>query len=185
MKRHTLGMVILAVFLAGTSFAANRDRGNAPRDDEAIAKSVRHEILMYPYYSIWDDVSFRVSNGQVELTGAVNQPFKRSDIERIVQKVPGVVSVADGLKVLPLSNFDDRLRLQVARAIYGDPVFVQYRNLAIPPIHILVENGHITLTGVVNTDMEKQIAGMRASAALSFGNVVNNLQVEHSAPKKS
>lgn len=173
-------LTIIAV-AAGTLFAANRGPANLPQGDEAVAQQVRHQILMYPYYSIWDDVRFRVSNGQVELEGAVTQPWKRSDLARIVQKVPGVTSLTDEVKVLPLSNFDDGLRLQIARAIYGDPVFVQYRNLALPPIHIVVENGRVTLTGVVATSMEKQIAGLRANSGLSFGTVVNNLVVEHPA----
>jgi hyperosmotically inducible protein len=188
MKSTILGRALMAIaLLAGASAAgaADRNQGNVPQGDDAVAKSVRHEVLMYPYYSIWDDVSFRVNNGQVELSGAVNQPFKKSDIEHLVQKVPGVTSVSDQIKVLPLSNFDDRLRLQVARAIFADPVFIQYRNLAVPPIHIIVDNGHVTLTGWVNTDMEKEIAGIRANSSLSFGNVVNNLQVEHPAAKKS
>jgi len=188
MKTMMQGLALMAVALlagAGAAGAANRDKGNVPEGDDAVAQSVRHEVLMYPYYSIWDDVSFRVSNGQVELSGAVNQPFKKSDIERVVQKLPGVAGVTGQIKVLPLSNFDDRLRLQVARAIYGDPVFVQYRNLAAPPIHIIVENGHVTLCGVVSTELEKQVAGMRASGGLALGTVVNNLQVEHPAVKKS
>ena len=88
-------------------------------------------------------------------------------------------------KTLPLSPFDNRLRLQVARAIYGDSVLSQYAGMAVPPIHIIVDNGRVTLAGVVNTDMEKQIAGLRASQSLSFGTVVNNLVVEHPASKKS
>ncbi len=89
------------------------------------------------------------------------------------------------LEVLPLSPMDDRLRLQVARAIYRDPTLSRYAIQAIPPIHIIVDNGHVTLEGVVNNAMEKQVAGLRASAAgLSFGPVVNNLKVEN-PPKKS
>jgi osmotically-inducible protein OsmY len=78
---------------------------------------------------------------------------------------------------------DDRLRLQVAGAIYRDPVLSGYAMLALPPIHIIVENGHVTLTGMVNSAMEKQIAGMRAASSLSFGPVTNNLVVEHPAKK--
>ncbi len=186
MKPKIPGVAILAAaFLAVSASAADKG-ANVPQGDDAVARSVRHEILRYPYYSIWDDISFRVSAGQVELSGAVNQPFKKSDIERIVQRVPGVAGVADQIRILPLSNFDDRLRLQIARAIYSDSVFIQYRNLAVPPIHIIVDNGHVTLTGIVSNDLEKQVAGMRASGAgLGFGNVVNNLQVEHPSAKKS
>lgn len=188
MKPRVLGRSLMAAALlvsAGVTGAATRQGAVAVAGDEGIARSVRHEILMYPYYSIWDDVSFRVVNGSVELFGAVNQPFKKQDIEKRVQKIPGVTSVTDEIKVLPLSNEDDRLRLQVARAIYGDPRFARYAIQAVPPIHILVENGHVTLEGVVNNELEKQVAGMRAaSAGLSFGPVDNHLQVENPPARK-
>jgi hyperosmotically inducible protein len=97
-----------------------------------------------------------------------------------------VASVTNELKVLPLSSHDDRLRLQIARAIYSDPALIRYRNMALPPIHIIVDNGRVTLTGSVNSTLEKQVAGMRASGAgLSFGPVVNNLEVENPPAKKS
>jgi hyperosmotically inducible protein len=166
--------------------AATHDSANVPRTDAEIAKSVRHEILMYPNYTIWDDISFRVDNGSVELLGAVNQPFKKQDLGRLVQRVPGVASVTNELRVLPLSPNDDRLRLQVARAIYRDPALSRYGMQAVPPIHIIVENGHVTLDGIVNNQLEKQVAGMRASSAgLSFGPVINNLRVENGSNKKS
>ncbi len=177
---------ILGIFLAGASMllAANKADKPAPGTDAAIAEQVRHEMVMYPRYTIWDDVSFRVQGGQVYLIGAVSQPYKKSDIERLVRSVPGVTSINDEIKVLPLSNQDDRLRIQVANAIYRDPVFTGYAIEAHPPIHIIVDNGHVTLSGVVRTEMEKDVAGMRASTAgLSFGPVVNNLQVEHPSKK--
>jgi hyperosmotically inducible protein len=167
-------------------FGASKGDKPAPGSDAAVAEQVRHELVMYPQYTIWDDVSFRVAGGQVDLVGAVSQPYKKDDIERLVRRVPGVISVSDEIKVLPLSPQDDRLRVQVARAIYRDPVFTRYALLARPTIHIIVDNGRVTLSGVVSTEMEKQIAGMRASAAgLSFGTVVNNLQVENPPAKKS
>ena len=140
---------------------------------------------MYTNYTLWDDISFRVDNGNVSLIGAVSQPYKRSDLQRIVQHIPGVASVTNELKVLPVSFQDDRLRLQVARAIYRDPVLSRYAMGAIPSIHIIVDNGKVTLTGVVNNTMEKQVAGIRASSAgLSFGPVINNLAVENPPAKK-
>ena len=97
-----------------------------------------------------------------------------------------MASLSNELKVLPLSPNDDRLRLQVARAIYADPVLARYRIMAVPSIHIIVDNGHVMLTGIVNSTMEKQVAGIRASAAgLSFGPVINNLEVENPPAKKS
>ena len=181
MKPRILNRLFAAALLVGAGIA-----GAATKPaDVSVERQILHEIRMYPNYSIWDDVSFRVSdNGQVELFGAVNQPFKKSDIERLVQRVPGVTSVTDQIKVLPLSSFDDRLRLQVARAVYRDPVLNRYALQPVGPIHIIVENGHVTLSGVVSTEMEKNVAGIRANAAgLSFGSVTNNLQVEHPARK--
>ncbi len=169
----------------GTAGAAKKEKV-VLAGDAGIEQNVRHEIVMYPRYSIWDDISFRVANGSVELMGAVSQPYKKQDIERLVQRVPGVASVTDEIKVLPLSPFDDRLRIQIARAIYSYPAFSRYAIQAVPPIHIIVDNGHVTLAGVVNNDFEKQVAGMRAaSAGLSFGAITNNLQVENPKAKKS
>ena len=187
MKPTVLGRVLAAALLvAGVAGASTKDSAGAPRGDADIAAGVRHEVVMYSRYSIWDDVNLRVENGQVELTGAVSQPFKKADLERLVQRVPGVTGVTNELKVLPLSNNDDRLRVQVARAIYRDSSFTRYAMQAVPPVHIIVDNGRVTLTGVVATEMEKQIAGMRASGAgLSFGPIQNNIQVEHPSARKS
>jgi hyperosmotically inducible protein len=176
-----MAAVLLSAGIAG---AATKGSDNLPSGDEQIAKSIRHEVLLYPYYSIFDDINYRVANGQVELIGAVNQPFKKKDIERLVFKIPGVNGITNGLKVLPTSLEDDRLRIQIARAIYRDPALNRYAIQAVPPIHIIVDRGHVTLTGVVNNDLEKNVAGVRASNFLSFGPVINNLQVEHPAPKK-
>jgi len=185
MKSKVLGRILgAALLVAGLAGATTKESANVPKTDAELARQIRHEIAMYPYYSIWDDLNFQVVNGQVELTGAVNQPFKKSDVGRIVERIPGVTSVANDLKVLPLSNFDDRLRLQVARAIFRDPTFTRYAMQAVPPIHIIVENGHVTLTGVVATDLEKNVAGLRAAGAgLGFGPIQNNIQVEHPAKK--
>jgi hyperosmotically inducible protein len=129
-------------------------------------------------------VNVKVHEGNVELAGQVSQPYKKADLGRLAQKIPGVASVTNDLAVLPLSRFDDQLRLQVARAIYRDPVLSRYGLQAVPPIHIIVDNGHVTLEGVVNNDMEKNVAGIRANAAgLSFGKVINNLRVENPSHK--
>lgn len=186
MKLNVLSKMLLSALLvtAGIAGAATSSSNAGPTTDADLERRILHEIRMYPRYTIWDDISFKVRDGQVELFGAVNQPFKKSDIARIVQRVPGVTSVADQVRVLPLSNFDDRLRLQVARAIYGHPALNRYALQAVGPIHILVENGRVTLTGVVNNEMEKNIAGIRANGAgLSFGSVVNNLRVENPSRK--
>lgn len=185
MKTRFMGRVLMAAALvAGSAFAASKTNANMPQTDEQIARSVRHEIAMYPYYGIFDDLSFNVINGQVQLAGDVTEPVKKSDIGNIVAKVPGVTSVTNSIHVLPLSDFDNRLRIQVARAIYRDPAMTSIAMEAVPSVHIIVNNGHVTLTGIVGTEMQKSIAGIRANGAgLSFGPVNNNLVVENPARK--
>ena len=166
--------------LAGSAIA------NAPAtvSDAQIAAKAGHEIRMYSRYSIWDNINLRVNNGNVELVGEVNEPYKKADLGRIVQHVAGVSSITNELKVLPLSPFDNQIRAQVARAIYRDPVLSRYSMQVVPPIHIIVDNGHVSLEGVVNNTMEKNVAGIRAgSAGLSLGPVVNNLRVENQTAK--
>jgi hyperosmotically inducible protein len=155
---------------------------NVNYTDAELAAKVAHEVRMYSWYSLWDNINIRVDNGRVELMGQVNQPYKKADLQRIVDRIPGVKSVENDLKVLPLSPMDDQLRMQVARAAYRDSVLSRYALQAVPPIHIIVDNGHVTLEGVVNTEMEKNVAGIRANGAgLSFGMVTNNLRVEQPA----
>lgn len=158
---------------------------NAPSEEQAIGRKAVHEVRMYSRYSIWDNVNIRVDGANLVLTGQVSQPFKKSDLQRIMQRIPGVSSVTNNLEVLPLSPNDDRLRLQVARAIYREPVLSRYGLGALPSIHIIVDNGHVTLEGVVDSEAAKNIAGIRANGAgLSFGMATNNLRVENSSNKK-
>jgi hyperosmotically inducible periplasmic protein len=176
---------VMAALLLGAGLAgASAPSASAPQSDSQVSKRVLHEIRMYPYYTMWDNLKFSVNNGNVELSGQVTEPFKKSDIARDVQKVPGVTSVSNNIEVLPLSPNDNRLRIQIARAIFRDPVLSRYSLGAVPSIHIIVDNGHVTLEGVVMNEMDKNIAGVRASSAgLSFGAITNNLQVEHPATK--
>jgi hyperosmotically inducible protein len=183
MNKKILRNLALAAALS-VGLAAAKAPVNVTYTDEQLAAKVAHEIRMYPWYSIWDNVNVRVTSGNVDLMGQVSQPYKKTDMERLIDRIPGVNSVANDLQVLPLSNMDDQLRRQVARAIYRDAVLSRYAIQPVPPIHIIVDNGHVTLEGVVNTEMEKNVAGIRASGAgLSFGPVINNLRVE--VPAKS
>ncbi len=169
-------MAAALVLSAGMASAAKHPAVK-PANDAALANSVRHEIVMYPHYSMFDDVYMNVSNGAVRLTGYVSQPYKKEDIGRIA-KSAGAERVENDIQVLPTSFQDDRLRAQLARAIYGDPTMLKYAMEPVKPIHIIVNHGHVMLTGVVDSQFDKQIAGTRAaSAGLSFGKVVNNLQV--------
>ena len=179
MKSKLFGQVLVAgALLAGSLMAADKMNSNAPRTDADITKSVQHEMLSYPYYGVFDDLSFKVQNGQVALYGEVTQPIKKSDIHNIVAKLPGVEGVSDNIQVLPLSDNDNLLRRQIAASIYRFPSLSRYGMGTHPSIHIIVDNGHVTLTGVVDSQADKNTAMIRASAAgLSFGPIVNNLQV--------
>jgi hyperosmotically inducible protein len=170
MKRNFMKILGLTAMLALAGVAgANAPKPAGPLTDADIAAKAAHEIRMYSRYSIWDNVNLRVHDGALELVGQVSQPYKKQDLQRLMQRVPGVASVTNNLEVLPLSPFDDNLRLRVARAIYRDPVLSRYGIQAVPPIHIIVKNGQVTLEGVVNNEMEKNVAAIRAaSAGLSF-----------------
>ena len=149
-------------------------------NDQQILEQARHEIVMYYAYGIFDNVNLETHNGTLTVSGQVTQPFKKTDMGRILERVKGVAVLQNNLEVLPLSTFDDRLRLQVARAIYGDPFFIRYANQALPPIHIIVKNGNVTLEGVVASTIDRTKANMDAlHAGLSFS-VVDHLQIEKS-----
>jgi hyperosmotically inducible protein len=146
-------------------------------DDQQIARQAYHELVMYYAYGVFDYVNPEVQNGTLVMTGYVTQPFKKVDLGRIMERVAGVAEVQNNLEVLPPSQFDDRLRLQLARAIYGNPYFTPYTHMAIPPIRIIVKNLNVRLEGVVNSDMDRINAGMAANrTGLSF-TVTNNLKV--------
>lgn len=183
MKSKLFGHILIAgALFAGAAMAADKTKPNLPRTDADITQSVRHELLSYPYYGIFDDLSFQVQNGQVTLLGEVTQPIKKSDVHNIIARVPGVESVNDNIQVLPLSNNDNLLRRQIAASIYRFPSLSRYGMGTHPSIHIIVDNGHVTLTGVVDSQADRNTAAIRASAAgLSFGPIVNNLQVSPSS----
>ena len=186
MKPNFAGRFLMAAALlvgAGVAGAADHQAAK-PQTDAGLAESIRHAIVMYPRYSIFDDLYVQVENGTVHLNGVVSQPFKKSDVDKIVRNIAGGNQFQDDVRVLPLSPNDERLRLTVARSIYGDMTMTKYAMQPLKPIHIIVENGHVTLTGMVATNFDKQIAGTRAATAMSFGPIVNKLQVEN-PPKKS
>ncbi len=128
------------------------------RRDAAIFKDVAAQVNGYTRFTVFDDIQASVNQGVVTLYGKVTMPYKRADIEKRVLKVAGVRQVVDKMTVLPVSQFDDELRYHIARAIYGNPSFWHYASMANPPIHIVVENGHVTLTGVVGNEVDKMLA---------------------------
>jgi len=152
---------ILAAALAVPAGAQGLD----DRTNDEVFKDVSTTVLAYPQFTIFDDVSAVVADGVVTLKGKVTMPFKKLDIGKRVAKVPGVTRVENRIGVLPASQYDDELRYAVARAIYGSSAFWHYASMVNPPIHIIVEGGRVTLTGVVASHVERVMA---RSLAASF-----------------
>jgi len=138
---------------------------------------VRHELIMLPYYGVFDNLVFRVDGRTVTLMGQVTNPTLKSDAERSVKRIEGVEKVVNNLEVLPPSPMDDRTRKAVYRAIYSYGPLFKYGNMAVPPIHIIVKNGRVTLEGVVDNETDKNLAGMRANQVPGTFQVTNNLRV--------
>jgi len=151
---------------------------SADRSQARILEEVRHQLVMLPYYSVFDNLAYRVDGGSVTLFGQVTRPTLKDDAERAVKRIEGVERVKNEIEVLPLSPDDDRIRLATFRAIYGDPGLNRYAHQAVPPIHIIVKNGHVTLEGVVATEADKNLAGIRANSVPGVFSVTNNLRVE-------
>jgi hyperosmotically inducible protein len=145
--------------------------------ESVLAKGVMSELLSYTQLTVFDDVLVGVDGGVVTLAGKVTMPYKAKDIGRLVTRVAGVQQVRNEIQVLPLSRFDDSLRTRIAQAIYGHPAFAQYAAMSRPPIHIMVENGHVTLTGVVNNNVERSLAYSLASSSVAFS-VQNELKTD-------
>ena len=158
---------IAASLLLATAFAAPA-LAQPDRKNDEIFKDVSEKVLSYPQFTIFDDVSAVIENGVVTLVGKVTMPFKRNDIEKRIAKVAGVSRVENRIGVLPVSQFDDELRYSVARAIYGSSAFWQYASMSNPPIHIVVERGRVTLTGVVASEVERMLARSLATSFNAF-----------------
>jgi osmotically-inducible protein OsmY len=173
-KRAFGGAIVLALVLFGAGIASAQQTA---RKDFQVFNDISTRVNGYPQFTIFDDVNASVDAGVVTLTGRVTMPYKRSDIEKRIASVTGVKQVINQIAVLPVSMFDDELRYRIARAIYTNPTFWQYASMPNPPIHIIVERGRVTLTGVVNSNVDRMLA---RSLAASFGalSVTNELKTD-------
>jgi hyperosmotically inducible protein len=172
MKRfRNIALAAALVIGVAPMFAAD---GPATQD---LTNQVRHQLVMIPYYSVFDDLSYRVENGVVTLAGDVTQPVVKDDAERSVKHLSGVTQVIDNIRVLPLSTFDNRIRMAEYRSIYGFGGLYRYGLGTQPSIHIIVDNGHVTLIGVVDNQNDKNIANIRANTVPGVFSVTNNLRV--------
>jgi hyperosmotically inducible periplasmic protein len=138
---------------------------------------VRHELVTLPDFGIFDDLAYSVNGGAVTLYGWVTRPTLRRDAATAVKHIEGVTRVTDKIQVLPLSEPDDHVRMAAFRAIFGDPALNRYAMQAVPPIHIVVENGKVTLVGAVASESDRNLAGVRAGAVPGVFGVSNELRV--------
>ena len=168
--------VLLSLLTLGTAQDVQSNQ-TSDKSEQRIIKEVRHELLMLPYFGVFDSIAFKVDGPTVTLLGSVVRPVTKSDAENSVKHIEGVEKVDNQIEVLPPSPMDDRLRMRLFRAIYGYPALEKYELGVQKPIRIIVKNGRVTLEGVVDSDGDKNLAGLRANGVSGSFSVTNNLQV--------
>ncbi|MGH9499672.1 MAG: BON domain-containing protein [Terriglobales bacterium] len=174
--RFRLSLVV-ALAIASSLPIFAQEREPSPKAVERIQKEVRHELVMLPFLTVFDNLAYKVDGYNVTLLGQVTNPQIKIDAEKAVRKIEGVEKVDNQIEVLSTSPFDDRLRHRLYRAIYGYPPLQKYALPTLQPIRIIVKNGHVTLEGVVDNEADKNIAGMRARGVPGSFSVTNNLVV--------
>ncbi len=176
-----LGILVVALGAAAKKPPHNDVFTSGPPNETQLAQKIRHELLMLPYYSIFDDLYFKLDGTVVTLEGACppEPPYDiHKDAENVVKRIPGVSQVINNIKVLPLSPMDWQIRRAEARAIYGDPdIGMRYGAQALPSIHIIVDNGHVTLEGVVDNQFDDTLIRTRANAVPNVFSVDDELVV--------
>ena len=192
--RKEIRALFAALVLTATSAAA-ANAGALPQDKNhqrseekyraKLSNQVRHQLVMLPWYSVFDNLAFRIDRDKVTLLGQVTRPVLKSDAEAAVKSIEGVASVKNEIEVLPLSAMDDQLRRAEYRAIYSGPGLQRYGLGALPSIHIIVKNGNVTLEGVVDNEMDKNIANLRANQVPNVFSVKNNLVVVRNQKKSA
>jgi osmotically-inducible protein OsmY len=186
MRKELRALFVIALLAANSTAlpnsAAARPRKaegqrSEPKYAEKLYKEVRHQLVMLPWYSVFDNLAYKVEGDKVTLYGEVTRPSLKSDAQAAVKSIEGVASVVNNIEVLPPSPMDDQLRRAVYRAIYGDAALARYSIQAVPSIHIIVKGGHVTLEGVVDNESDKNIANVRANGVPNVFSVKNNLVV--------
>jgi hyperosmotically inducible protein len=155
------------------------------RTDQEIARELTREIRGFAFFDFFDRVEGEVNNGLVTLRGEVREPWRRDDYVHLAEAVPGVKEVKNELRALPVSNYDDQLRITAARQLYGDPRFVRHANRSLPPIHIVVENGRVSLKGAVTAPLEKRLTDSLVSSGVLSFQVQNDLTVDSEVGKQA
>lgn len=176
--RRTLMVSLFVVGLATPLIPFAQTQREVPaRAEERIQREVRHEILMLPFFTVFDNITYRVEGYTVTLMGQVTQPVMKKDIENAVKRIEGVERIDNQIEVLPTSIMDDQLRRKLYRAIYGYEALERYAMPVVKPIRIIVKNGHVTLEGVVDSEMDKNLVNIQANGVSGVFSVTNNLRV--------
>lgn len=177
-KHNILALAATVALATSAAIAAPATSPDQARKVQPMAERVRKELVTLPYYGVFDNLAYQVEGDTVTLYGQVVRPSTRSDAEHRVAKIEGVDQVINRIEVLPLSSFDDDIRVRTYRALFGSSGLYRYAMGANPSLHIIVKNGNVTLEGVVSNQMDKQLAYMAASRVPYVFSVTNNLQVE-------
>lgn len=179
-----IGAVSVALAMGASAIALpdNPDQHmqiSITQSQDRIVREVRHELLMLPQFSIFDNLSYRVEDNTVTLLGQVRNAILKDEAQAVVKRIEGVQQVNNQIEILPASFNDDRIRRQVARAVFRQPRLFEYSTEPVPSIHIIVKNGHVNLEGVVSNQGDKDVAGIQANGVPGVFSVQNNLQVEN------
>jgi len=169
---------LLLSILVITLASARASAGQETKANQNLVREVRHQLLLLPYYTVFDNLAFKVDGDHVSLEGQVTNPTLKHDAEAAVKSIEGVSGVTNNIEVLPTSPMDDQLRRALYRAIYGDPQLSKYGWSSMASIHIIVKSGHLSLEGVVDNDTDKNLAGLRANTVPNVFEVKNNLVVK-------
>ena len=146
--------------------------------EDWLAQEVRHQLVLLPFYSVFDNLEYKINGSEVILLGQVTRPTVKLDAENAVRAIEGVTKVINNIEVLPVSPMDDQIRRAEFRAIYREPALQRYNFGVVPPIHIIVKGGHVTLEGVVDNQGDKNLVSIRAKSVPGVFSVTNNLRVQ-------
>jgi hyperosmotically inducible protein len=178
LKKRIITIVALLAMAAPAALGAPKASNEQSMRQEQLDKKVRHELVTLPYYGVWDNLAYKVEGNTVTLYGQVVRPSTRTDAEHRVNRIQGVEQVVNNIEVLPLSSFDDAVRVRTYRALVRSGGLYRYMMGVNPSIHIIVNRGQVSLEGVVSNKGDKQLANIVASGVPGAFSVVNNLRVE-------
>jgi hyperosmotically inducible protein len=174
-------LLAIATWTLGATAAGAAPRSAAPvvsqKYEAWLNQQVRHELVMLPFYGVFDNLTYSIHGTQVTLAGQVVNAVTKSQAESVVKHLEGVTRVVNNIEVLPVSGFDNQIRRAEYRAIFRDAVLSRYSMGAIPAIHIIVNNGRVTLEGVVDNAADRHIATLRANSVPNVFSVTNHLRI--------